>query len=325
VVSDWSDWIGRTVSQSDMLTPALIQRHRATLDRTPADPAPLPGIHWVLNLPEAATAELGEDGHPRRAGLPAGKVENDRAGLPAGKAEKNPDIAGSFLPPIDLPRRMWASSEVEFVAPIAVGATVERVSTIADIAEKSGNSGRLAFVTLDHRIAADGVEAIREKQTLVYREALQPSTPTSSSFPRRRESLIRRSMPQEQVMDSRLRGNDRSLGTYPHHHTLTPTETLLFRFSALTFNTHRIHYDAPYARDVEGYAGLVVQGPLTATLLLNWATTLFGPVRAFRFRALAPAFAGAPLTLVARQDGDAITLAALGPDGSERVKASATL
>jgi 3-methylfumaryl-CoA hydratase len=303
-VTNWQGWIGRSQTQSDTLTPALVQRHRATLDLSPVDSAPLPGIHWVLNVPEAATAELGEDGHPRR------------------------DLAHSFLPPIDLPRRMWASSDVEFLAPIAVGATVTRTTTIADIVEKSGGSGRLAFVTLAHDVFADGALAVSEKQTLVYREAVTLEPQNHSSFPRRRESITGQSNSQGQAMDSRLRGNDKLLrarADWPHQTTLTPSETLLFRFSALTFNTHRIHYDLPYARDVEGYRGLVVHGPLTATLLLNWATGLFGPLRHFAFRAVAPAFAGEPLTLFAREEAGGITLAAIGPDRTDCIKASAAL
>ena len=291
-MGDWQDWIGKTHVQSDILTPALVQRHRATLDLTPHDPAPLPGIHWILNLPEAATADLGEDGHPRR------------------------DIAGSFLPPIDLPRRMWASSEVEFLGDIPVGTAVTRTSTIADIAEKSGSSGRLAFVTLDHAIEADGLAVVREKQTLVYREANLPSRlREGSGVGLSSESIASRTAP---APPAGGRG-----ASYPHHRTLTPSEALLFRFSALTFNTHRIHYDLPYARDVEGYKALVVHGPLTATLLLNWATELFGPIRRFAFRAVSPAFVGEILTLVARQDSDSFTLAVLGPTGTECIKASA--
>ncbi len=303
----WQDYIGKTQIQSDLLTPALVQRHRATLDIAPHDPSPLPGIHWVLNLPEAATADLGEDGHPRRAGLPAGKADEGRR-----------DVASSFLPPIDLPRRMWAASEVEFLSDIPVGATVTRISTIADIAEKTGSSGRLAFVTLDHAVEADGVAAIREKQTLVYRAANSPSRLREGSGVglSASSSAIRTDPPPAPPASGR--GAD-----FPHHLTLTPGEALLFRFSALTFNTHRIHYDLPYARDIEGYRGLVVHGPLTATLLLNWATELFGPIRRFAFRAVSPAFAGEELTLVGRQDADGITLAALGPTGSECIKASA--
>jgi 3-methylfumaryl-CoA hydratase len=295
-MGNWKDWIGKNQGQSDILTPALVRRHRATLDLSPTDPIPLPGIHWLLNLPEAATAELGEDGHPRR------------------------DLVHSFLPPIDLPRRMWAASEVEFLAQIAVGATVTRTSTIADIVEKSGGSGRLAFVTLNHVVSANGVLAVREKQTLVYREAIPPYRLREGSG--EGLSITSHELPTRPPLTPPASGRGTS---YPHHLTLTPTETLLFRFSALTFNTHRIHYDLPYARDVEGYRGLVVHGPLTATLLLNWATELFGPPRRFAFRAVAPAFAGEPLTLVAREEADSITLAALGLDGAECIKASAGL
>lgn len=284
-MSQWQEWIGRSHEQSEQLTPALVRRHRATLDLSPDDPAPLAGIHWCLNLPEAASAELGEDGHPRR------------------------DVAGSFLPPIPMPRRMWAASEAEFLAPIPVGATVTRTSTIAAIEEKQGASGALAFVTLDHAVSADGVPVVREKQTLVYREpAIVTDAAPSAPAPERADD-----------------GLMKALKLYDHQHSFTPDEALLFRFSALTFNTHRIHYDAPYATGIEGYRGIVVHGPLTATLLLNWASGLYGPIRRFTFRAVSPAIAGEPLTLAARQEDGHIILAAHGPDGRECVKASASL
>lgn len=282
-MGQWQEWIGRSHVQSERLTPALVRRHRATLDLSPEDAAPLAGIHWCLNLPEAASAELGEDGHPRR------------------------DIAGSFLPPIPMPRRMWAASEAEFLAPIPVGATVTRTSTIAAIEEKQGSSGALAFVTLDHAVSADGTAVVLEKQTLVYREpAIVTDAAPSVSAPERADD-----------------GVLRALKVYQHQRTITPDEALLFRFSALTFNTHRIHYDAPYAVAVEGYRGIVVHGPLTATLLLNWASGLYGAIRRFTFRAVSPAIAGEPLTLGAREEGGRIILAAHGPDGRECVKASA--
>ena len=284
-MSQWQEWIGRSHEQSEQLTPALVRRHRATLDLSPDDPAPLAGIHWCLNLPEAASAELGEDGHPRRT------------------------IAGCFLPPSPMPRRMWAASEAEFLAPIPVGATVTRTSTIAAIEEKQGASGALAFVTLDHAVSADGVPVVREKQTLVYREpAIVTDAAPSAPAPERADD-----------------GLVKALKLYDHQHSFTPDEALLFRFSALTFNTHRIHYDAPYATGIEGYRGIVVHGPLTATLLLNWASGLYGPIRRFTFRAVSPAIAGEPLTLAARQEDGHIILAAHGPDGRECVKASASL
>lgn len=280
-MGQWQEWIGRSHVQSEQLTPALVRRHRATFDLSPDDPAPLAGIHWCLNLPEAASVELGEDGHPRR------------------------DIAESFLPPIPMPRRMWAASETAFLAPIPVGATVTRTSTIAAIEEKQGSSGALAFVTLDHALSADGVPVVREKQTLVYRELAGGEAA---------------SPPPPQPTDD---GVLRALTPYAHQRKITPDEALLFRFSALTFNTHRIHYDAPYATGIEGYRGIVVHGPLTATLLLNWAGGLYGAIRRFAFRAVSPAIAGEPLTLGAREESGRIILAAHGPDGRECVKASA--
>jgi 3-methylfumaryl-CoA hydratase len=270
-MSEWQDFIGKTMVQGDVLTPGLAQRHAATLDLPLPGDAALPGIHWCLCLPEAATAELGADGHPRR------------------------DIAGSFLPPIPLPRRMWASSSVEFLSAIPLGAEVRRTSTIADITAKSGGSGQLVFVTVEHVTRVGDVEAVREKQNIVYREA----TNAAPAFlaPRGGDTPV-------------------NAGEWPHQQRLVPSEPLLLRFSALTFNAHRIHYDLPYARDEEGYAGLVVHGPLTATFLLNHATSVFeAPVRRFSFRGASPAFCGEPLTLVARREADTLTLAAVNGEG----------
>ncbi len=277
ITGNWQDWIGRTHTQADVLTPALLARFHATFEGTTAGDLAPQGIHWCICTPEAQTAELGDDGHPRR------------------------DLPGSFLPPIALPRRMWASSTVEFHAPLRVGAAVERRSTIAEISEKSGGSGTLVFVQLDHEVRGDGLLAVRERQTLVYREA-----GAASKKP-----------------DADVDAPDRAL--WPYQRSLTPNTALLFRYSALTFNSHRIHYDAPYARDVEGYAGLVVHGPLMATLLLNFIAQHHGANRlsAFNFRALSPAFVDDALHLVAAPEGDGLTVAALGNDGRKCVTATA--
>jgi 3-methylfumaryl-CoA hydratase len=280
-VSEWQDFIGKTMVQRDVLTPGLAQRHGATLDLPLPEAVALPGIHWCLCLPEAATAQLGTDGHPRR------------------------DIAGSFLPPIPLPRRMWASSSVEFLMPIPVGAMVERTSTIADIAAKSGSSGQLVFVTVEHVTRVNGAEAVREKQSIVYREA----TGAAPAFlaPRDGDASV-------------------DAAEWPNQRKLVPSEPLLLRFSALTFNAHRIHYDLPYARDEEGYAGLVVHGPLTATFLLNHATSVFdAPVRRFSFRGASPAFCGEPLTLAARREGNTVTLAAINGEGQTVMTGDASI
>ncbi len=278
-MSAWDAWIGRTQDQRDTLTHAMLTRFRATMD-SPAigDIAPQ-AVHWCLCTPDAATAMLGPDGHPVRS-----------------------DGPGSFLPPIPLPRRMWASSALEFHAPILVGQSIERRSTLASISEKTGGSGTLVFAEIDHQTIADGVLAVQERQTLVYREA-------SSAPP---------------VL---LGPGEPDLAIWTWHREITPCEALLFRYSALTFNSHRIHYDAPYAVNEERYRGLVVHGPLTATLLLDLVQREMGTncLKQFAFRGRSPAFAGEVMHLVGKQDGDQIEMAALGSDGRMVMSASGVL
>lgn len=216
------------------------------------------------------------------------------------------DSPGSFLPPFAMPRRMWASSTIAFHAPIAIGAVIERVSRVASVSEKAGGSGRLAFVDVEHVTKANGTIAVIETQTLVYREAaapdaaLSPPPPGEGSF---------------------------SPEGWDAHRALAPDARLLFRYSALTFNTHRIHYDAPYAESVERYRGLVVHGPLTASLLLQLAARELGEnrLRSFAFRGLSPAVAGEPLHLALRKSDAGYDLAAFADDGRQAMAASATL
>jgi 3-methylfumaryl-CoA hydratase len=267
VAGDFSGWIGRTEMVEDVLTPATARSLLATLDQDPdaaaGDFAPQ-SIHWCLAVPGARMSDLGIDGHPR---------------------------TGGFLPPAPFSRRMWASSAVEFLAPIRVGSSVRRISKIAAVTEKAGSSGRLMFVDVDHAISANGSPAVRERQTIVYREARAGSV-SSKAEPR-------------------------DLASWTWQREVTPDEVMLFRYSALTFNGHRIHYDLPYATTVEGYAGLVVQGPLVATLLLDLCARQLGAdaLSRFAFRAVAPAFAGVPLRLKARRDGSSLALAAFGHPG----------
>lgn len=214
------------------------------------------------------------------------------------------DSAASFLPPFPMPRRMWASSKIAFHAPIAIGAVIERNSRIAAISEKAGGSGRLAFVDVEHVTQANGTVAVIETQTLVYREAVAPNAPLSPP------------PPGEAAFDP---------SGWEAHRNLTPDPLLLFRYSALTFNSHRIHYDAPYAEQVERYRGLVVHGPLTASLLLQLAAKELGEnrLRSFAFRGLSPAIAGEPLHLVMRKDETGYELAAFAGDGRQVTAASA--
>ncbi len=216
------------------------------------------------------------------------------------------DSPDSFLPPFPMPRRMWASSRIAFHAPIAIGAAVERASRVASISEKEGGSGRLAFVDVEHQTHANGTVAVIETQTLVYREAAAPDAALSPLPP----------------------GEGRfSPEGWDAHRAITPDARLLFRYSALTFNTHRIHYDAPYTSEVERYRGLVVHGPLTASLLLQLAAQELGEnrLRSFSFRGLSPAIAGEPLHLVMRVRDEGYELAAFAGDGRQVTQASAAL
>jgi len=167
-----------------------------------------------------------------------------------------------------LPRRMWAGSRIEFHAPIRVGAALEKRSTVNSVEDKSGASGAMTFVTLHHEIDADGKLAIREEQDVVYRAASGEAPKSATPMP-----------------------------APAWQRTVTPDETQLFRFSALTFNAHRIHYDKDYTRGVEGYADLVVQGPYTATLLMDLALRHGPPPARFSFRARRPHFVGRALNL----------------------------
>ena len=278
----FDQWIGREQRAKDRLDDGLAHRWLATFDLARPHPPIMPqGIHFALCTPEAPTATLGEDGHPLRD-----------------------ESADSFLPPFPMPRRMWASSKIAFHAPIAIGAVIERVSRVAEVSEKEGGSGRLAFVDVEHVTKANGTIAVIETQTLVYRDAAAPDAPLSPPSPGE--------------------GSFSPEG-WDAHRTLAPDARLLFRYSALTFNTHRIHYDAPYAEGVERYRGLVVHGPMTASLLLQLAASELGEnrLRSFAFRGLSPAIAGEALHLVMRKGEAGYELAAFAADGRQVTQASA--
>jgi 3-methylfumaryl-CoA hydratase len=281
---NYEAWIGREARAKDRLDEGLAARWLATFDLPRPHPAIMPqGIHLALCTPQAPTATLGEDGHPARD-----------------------DSAGSFLPPFPMPRRMWASSKMQFYAPIAIGGVIERVSRIAAISEKQGSTGPLAFVDVSHETRSNGTLAVVETQSIVYREAASAGQALSPP-------------PQDEARFS-PEGWDA-------HRSLTPDARLLFRYSALTFNTHRIHYDAPYAEQIERYRGLVAHGPLIASLLLQLAAAELGAnrVRKFSFRGLSPAIAGEPLHLVMRKSEAGYDLAAFADDGRQVTAASATI
>ena len=208
---------------------------------------------------------------------------------------------GGFLPPIPYPRRMFAGARLQWHRPLIVGVPAQREACISEVQLKSGKSGRLAFVTVTHRFRQAGVLCIEEAQDIVYREpGGRVGAPTTAQWPPLPEGSWTR--------------------------VLQPDTRLLFRFSALTFNAHRIHYDRAYASEVEGYPGLVVHGPLTALLLSELVRhSTARPMRAFSFRGVAPLFDLGPLRLVGTPDGDRVALQAQGPDGTAGLLATATL
>jgi 3-methylfumaryl-CoA hydratase len=278
----WGAWIGREEQRDDRIDDNAVLRWLAALDRdVTADGSVPQAYHWCLCLPEAPTAKLGADGHPLRD-----------------------ESFDSFLPPVPLPRRMWAASKVAFVKRLRPGQIITRTSRIASVTEKQGSSGTLVFAEVIHETQADGTIAVVETQSIVFRQAASKDAPPAPP-----------PLGQGQFDPSQ----------WAMHRVLTPTEPLLFRFSALTFNSHRIHYDIAYATKEEGYRGLVVHGPLTASLLLDLAQQKFGDnmISHFDFRGMSPAIAGEPLHLVLREKGEVIELGAFASDGRQAMSATA--
>jgi len=254
---DWQAWVGRAETRDDVITVAPLAAMAATLDRDDplpdaGDPVP-PLWHWCYFPPLARQSEIGPDGHPKR---------------------------GGFLPPVSLPRRMWAGGRLAFARPLVVGERVLRTSRIASVSAKEGRSGRLVFVTVQHDYADALGAAIHEEHDIVYREAPAPGAP----------SAVPPSAPSDEA----------------YSREIVPDPVLLFRYSALTFNGHRIHYDRDYVTREEGYPGLVVHGPLIATLLLDLLRRERprSRVRSFEFRAVSPLFDIHRFRVCGRDDGD---------------------
>ena len=248
--SKFDDWIGNAREQRERIDTALTAGMSAALDRDDAptkdgDPLP-PCWHWMFFRDATVQSKLGTDGLPAR---------------------------GALMPPVPLPRRMWAASQIRFLAPLRLGEMALKRSAIASITKKSGKSGRLVFVNLRHTVlnAADEV-AIEEEQNIVYTEA-----PKSGAMPPPRPA------PEKAAWRRELR----------------PDPVMLFRYSALTFNPHRIHYDQPYCTQEEGYPGLVVHGPLIATLMVDLCrrSRPDAEIKEFSFRALSPLFVDHAMTL----------------------------
>ncbi|MEM6605651.1 MAG: MaoC family dehydratase N-terminal domain-containing protein [Pseudomonadota bacterium] len=276
--AQYADWIGRSESVTDNLDPWRAQAAAAMFDREALlseAGSELPALwHWFFFLATSPQTQLSDDGHPQR---------------------------GGFMPPVTLPRRMFAGSRMTFHRLLRLGQPAVRHAQIRDVRQKSGRSGELVFVTVDYQYTQGGELCIEEQQDIVYREPGEPvPAPVVASLPRAPEDCWSRDV----RADSRL----------------------LFRFSALTFNAHRIHYDRSYAAEVEGYPGLVVHGPLTAMLLADLITqNTRQPIATFSFRGVAPLFDLFPFRLMGRHSSGNVELEAVGPDGGKVITATAAL
>jgi 3-methylfumaryl-CoA hydratase len=269
-------WIGKVDQTSDLVTARMAQELRACLfldigQPKNGDAVPLT-THWCLSPAIVAAPEIGPDGHPAR---------------------------GGFLPPVPLPRRMWAGGQTDFVDPIRVGDVVTKQSEIKDVEVKQGSTGTLCFLTIDHTFSTPRGVALKERQNIVYRD-LPPADGKAPPPPP--------AAPKAQ-----------------HSESINADPVLLFRYSAVTFNGHRIHYDQPYVTGVEGYPGLIVHGPLQAALLLEYAIKLKGGVAPKRFvhRGVNPMFAG-PMAVNAQPTADGFELWTTNPAGVACMKAQAS-
>src|SRR5579875_484928 len=275
-ISHLEEWVGRTETSTDRITATPLVALSATLDRD--DPPPqegdaLPPLwHWLFFLPIHRESELGRDGHAAR---------------------------GGFLPPVALPRRMWAGRRIEFHQPLYVGEAIRRTSTIVSVKEKEGRTGPLVFVVVRHQIANGAGLAITDEHDIVYRGHDRPGQQPPAPPPAPAGAAWQRA--------------------------IQPDDVLLFRYSALTFNGHRIHYDRRYTTEVEGYPGLVVHGPLQATLLVDLLRRNLPGARVsrFQFRAVSPLFDIAPF-LVCGAPGEGGTVRLWAHNGSGGLAMDAT-
>jgi 3-methylfumaryl-CoA hydratase len=265
--------VGRRVEEKDSVSPEVVGRFAAALDEDwLGHGAELPPMwHYGLFLNQTPTARLGPDGHPPR---------------------------GDFMPPVKLPRRMFAGARLSFHAPLVSGQEASKVSEITSVDHRQGKSGTLVFVRVKASVLQRDRLCIEEEQTIVYRGD-GPRMP----------AVMPRTVPPE--------SDNGSIETW------IPSSVELFRFSAVMFNAHRIHYDLPYATEVEGYPALVVHGPLTALRLCAFAVRLLGRLKEFQFRGEAPLFVGQPVRLVGKPAEGQCHLAAERCDGATAMTATA--
>ena len=270
-------WQGRSETVTDQITAQLLRGFRAVLDIDPGTPVAgeiVPqALHWCLSPPTVPMHEIGPDGHPAR---------------------------GGFLPPVPLPRRMWAGGRLTFHDALRVGDAIERISTVEKVTMKEGRTGLLCFVLVSHRLSTERGVAIEEEHDIVYRGLDAPAVGA--------------------------RPMADGMGRIDASQEIEPSPVLLFRYSALTFNGHRIHYDRDYVTKVEGYPGLIVHGPLQATMLMQLAARMNGetPVRTFSFKAVSPLFDTTRFSLNGRMDDSyAASLWVAGAGGALHMEAKA--
>ncbi len=268
-------WLGKTERCVDVIDARQARMLQVTLDREASlqEGDPLPGLwHWVYFPETVPLSSLGREGHPK---------------------------LGGFMPPVALPRRMWAGGRFTFHKPLIIGERVTKVSTINNVAVKSGRSGTLCFVTVQHELCVDGECRFTEQQDIVYREDPVPGA----------------------VQAPPLAIPENPEWTREH----SPDPIQLFRYSALTFNGHRIHYDKDYCRDIEGYPGLVFHGPLSGTLLFELAVQAnpANMISHYSFRAVSPLFDTASIVFSGKWEGEKMVLWANAVDGGVGVLAEA--
>lgn len=271
------EWIGREEVVKEVIGPMPVRMLAALLnhdDPPPRDGDPIPPLgHWTQLIPTHRQSELAQDGHARR---------------------------GPFMPPVPLPRRMFAGGRTQFLKPIRVGQTARRTGRVTDLVAKQGRSGQLVFVSVRQEIEGSEGLALVEEQDIVYREPPAPGASTAS-------------------------GKEREPRQAEHSRLYLPDDAMLFRYSALIFNAHRIHYDRRYATELEHYPGLVVHGQLVATCLADLAIREWGrPLASFRFRALAPLFDGSRFMVAGAQKGEDLDLWASDEAGTVTMVAEAT-
>lgn len=264
-MGNWEAWLEKQTSVEAFIDPAQVQKLEATLDRTPSlasgDNLP-PAWHWLYFHEQAKASDLGNDGHTK---------------------------LGVSMPNFPLPRRMWAGGKIKWLSTVEIGIDAKRNSRILSIEEKSGRTGDLIFVTVEHQIHQSGRLCIQEEHNIVYRSAAKQSSIAQ---------------PESANTDSDFSASWKL------------DETTLFRYSALTFNSHRIHYDVEYTREVEGYDGLIVHGPLLATLLLDLANQNGCSFNEFEYRAKSPVTLPNGFTVHGKREQDQTNLWVANENGA---------